>query len=208
CAASTVTSSASVSRSTRAMACATCCCSCALSRLIVVSLLPATRGAAAAKAAAPSAETAASKPTATAAPAHQRTEQGAGQHGATLAAARPATGDADQGQHHGEQDQQHQQRWLLLLRRPAKGRQVAFHGFATDHLDHALHPGAKAAGEIALAEGRSDQVVDDQGALRIGQAALQAVADLDANAPLGLGHDQQGAVVLALLADAPLPPQR
>src|SRR5690606_19023230 len=168
---------------------------------------PATGGTATTKAAAAPAESAAAKASTTATPAQQGTQQGAGQHRASLAAPRPTAGDADHQEHHGEHDEKDQQRWLLRRGASAESRQIALHGLTTDHLDHALDAGANAAGKIPLAEGGGNQVVNDQRALRIGQPILQAIADLDADAPFGLGHDQQGAVVLALLADAPLAAQ-
>ncbi|EZP65251.1 hypothetical protein BW43_03513 [Pseudomonas sp. RIT357] len=75
------------------------------------------------------------------------------------------------------------------------------------HLDHRGHPVADALAEIAGFEFGGDHLVDDHPGLRIGQHAFQAVTDFDAQFALIAGDDQQRAVVLALLANAPVAPQ-
>ena len=64
-----------------------------------------------------------------------------------------------------------------------------------------------AAGEILGAEARQDGVLDDQPRHRVGELAFEAVADLDPHPPLVRRDDQHRAGVLALLADAPVPPE-
>ncbi|MNY49210.1 hypothetical protein D3C86_1846080 [compost metagenome] len=71
---------------------------------------------------------------------------------------------------------------------------------AADHADHALDAGIDAAIEIALLKARHDDFADDALGRGIVQRAFQAVAHLDAQAAIVLGHDQQGAVV-----DVPAP---
>ena len=63
-----------------------------------------------------------------------------------------------------------------------------------------LMPPAKVVG----AEARQDRVLDDEAANGVGERAFEAVADLDTHLALVRRHDQQHAVVLVLLADAPL----
>ena len=74
---------------------------------------------------------------------------------------------------------------------------------ALDHAHYAVHAGADAAVEVALAEARHDVVVDD--ALRdgVGQHALQAIADLEFQPPIILGDHQQHAVVHPFAAELP-----
>ncbi len=60
-----------------------------------------------------------------------------------------------------------------------------------------------AALEVARAELRKHLLLQDQAGKGVGQHWLQAIADLDADLVLGGDDDEQGAVVLALLADAP-----
>ena len=64
----------------------------------------------------------------------------------------------------------------------------------------ALMPPAK----IAAPELRQDGVLDDELRHRVGHQRLEAAADLDAHFAIVGRDDEQDAVVLALLSDAPL----
>ncbi len=75
--------------------------------------------------------------------------------------------------------------------------------FTAHRLGHRLYPGEHAAVEIAGTKTRRDFIVDNPPGEQIGQPPLQSVADLDADLPLVAGDEQQGAVVLPLLADSP-----
>ena len=75
---------------------------------------------------------------------------------------------------------------------------------AGENLHEVVDAALDAAGEIAGAKARQDGVVDDQARHRVGQRALEPVADLDPHLALVGRDDQQRAVVLALLADAPV----
>ena len=63
--------------------------------------------------------------------------------------------------------------------------------------------GLDAAREVVRAEPRLRVVLDDAGGADVRQRALEAVADLDAHLPVVDEHEEDGAVVLVLLADAP-----
>ena len=74
---------------------------------------------------------------------------------------------------------------------------------AVDDPDHPVDPGGNAAGEIAGLELRRDVLVDDALGGDVGQRAFEAIADLDAQAAVVLGDDEQRAVVDLLAADLP-----
>ena len=80
-------------------------------------------------------------------------------------------------------------------------------GLTAHHLDHRGHTVADALAEIAGLELGQDHLVDDHPGLRIRQHAFQAIPDFDAQLAVITGDDQQRAVVLALLANAPLAAQ-
>ncbi|CRM47105.1 hypothetical protein [Pseudomonas sp. 58 R 12] len=80
-------------------------------------------------------------------------------------------------------------------------------GFTAHHLHHRGHAIADAFAVIAGLERRCNHLIDDHPRLRIGEHAFQAVADFDTQFALITGDDQQRAVILALLADAPLASQ-
>ena len=74
---------------------------------------------------------------------------------------------------------------------------------AVDHGDDARDAGGNAAGEIAAAKFRRDHLVDDAPRGDVGEAALEAVADLDAELVVVLGDHQQRAIVDLLAPDLP-----
>src|SRR5690606_18525450 len=78
---------------------------------------------------------------------------------------------------------------------------------AFEHRDDVVDGGGNAAGEVAGAEGRRHRVLDDQLRVQVGQRAFQPVADLDAHAPVVAGDEKQDAVILAGLAETPVPEQ-
>src|SRR5579864_2292873 len=61
--------------------------------------------------------------------------------------------------------------------------------------------------EVAVAKSRQDFFLDDDAARRIGEPPFEAVADLDAGFAFVRRDDQDGAVVLTLLPDAPGAPE-
>ncbi|OPZ89007.1 MAG: hypothetical protein BWY73_01585 [candidate division TA06 bacterium ADurb.Bin417] len=75
--------------------------------------------------------------------------------------------------------------------------------FAADNAAQFLEGGLEAGAVLALAEGRLHDLADDRAGPAVGNAAFQAVADLDPDLVLGHGHQDEDAVVLLLLADAP-----
>src|SRR6185437_11817059 len=76
-----------------------------------------------------------------------------------------------------------------------------------EHRQDRVGTGGDSTGVVALAEVRGDHVVNDQEGLRVREHAFEAIAYLDAHVSLARVHDEQHAVVLALLADAPVAPQ-
>ena len=82
----------------------------------------------------------------------------------------------------------------------------ALHEFrvAFQHLDEIVDAAGNAAREIARPEARQDGVLDDEAGDGIGQRAFEPVADLDPHRLFVRRHDEQRAVVPALLADAPM----
>ena len=74
---------------------------------------------------------------------------------------------------------------------------------AIDDRNDPVDAGVDPRREMALAELRRDVLGDDPARRDVGQHALEAVADLDPNALVALGDQQDRAVVLALLSDLP-----
>jgi hypothetical protein len=74
---------------------------------------------------------------------------------------------------------------------------------AIDDPHHLSTPAANAAAEIAGLELWRDVLVDDALGGGVGERAFEAVADLDAQAAIVLGDDEQRAVVDLLAADLP-----
>src|SRR5438309_3919965 len=62
---------------------------------------------------------------------------------------------------------------------------------------------ANAVGEIAALESGHDRLIDDLLRIRIGDPALETVADLDPDLALRRSDDQQQPVIDPLAADAP-----
>ena len=87
----------------------------------------------------------------------------------------------------------------ILPMRRLRRRQL----LAVDDPDHPVDARRDAAGEIAALEFRRDVLVDDALGGGVGQRAFEAVADLDAQAAVVLGDDEQRAVVDLLAADLP-----
>ncbi|MGY4598431.1 hypothetical protein ACVWXL_006177 [Bradyrhizobium sp. GM22.5] len=82
----------------------------------------------------------------------------------------------------------------------ARGRRQRL---AVDDADHAVDARRDAAGEIAAPEFRRDGFIDDAPRRDVGERALEAVTDLDAQMPVVLGHNEDGAVVDLLASDLP-----
>ena len=80
-------------------------------------------------------------------------------------------------------------------------------GVTEQHVLDVAHAGADARRKVAPAELGQDGVLDDEARHGVGHHRLQPAADLDAHLALVGRHDQQDAVVLALLADAPFAPE-
>src|SRR4029077_5278753 len=74
--------------------------------------------------------------------------------------------------------------------------------------DDRIDAGPYAARDIATAKPWDDDVVDDPIGGGIGHFAFEAVADLDPQFMIFRCHDQEDAVVLALLADPPTAAER
>jgi hypothetical protein len=70
-------------------------------------------------------------------------------------------------------------------------------------LDDRVGPGIDAARIIVLAEARQDLVLDDQARKRVRHDRLESIADLDPNLAVAFGHEQDHAVVGALLPQSP-----
>ena len=87
----------------------------------------------------------------------------------------------------------------LLGARPARPLVLAAGGCHQGH-----GPGVDAARIVAGAESRQDLVLDDPLGGDVGDGALEAVADLDADLAVLREHEQDRAVVGLLLARAPL----
>ena len=71
------------------------------------------------------------------------------------------------------------------------------------HVLDVAHAGADAGREVAAAELGQDRVLDDELRQGVGHHRLEPAADLDPDLVLVGRDDEQDAVVLALLADAP-----
>ena len=128
----------------------------------------------------------------------------------TSAARRERAADAaeqapeDRARHQREDEQERQQREQSgdVLRGSAQfGLRQRL---ALDHAHDAIDAGVDAAVIIAAPERRHDVLLDDAVGGRVGQRALEAVADLDAHLAIVERDEQQGAVVDALAAELPL----
>src|SRR6478672_10866983 len=88
---------------------------------------------------------------------------------------------------------------------PARIRSLLRRGqlLAVDHADDALDACGNPAGKIPAPESRRDHFIDDALRRDVVERAFEAVADLDAELAVVLGHDKQGAVVDLLAADLP-----
>src|SRR6516162_5279103 len=80
---------------------------------------------------------------------------------------------------------------------------LPFLGVAGEHADDVVDAAGDAARDVIGAKARDDRVLDDELGDGVGEHALETVADLDAHLALAWRHDQQHAVVLALLSDSP-----
>src|SRR5262249_41748159 len=76
-------------------------------------------------------------------------------------------------------------------------------GVAQQHVADVVHAGLDPGRKVAAPERRENAVLDDESCHRIGQLGLEPAADLDANFALLRSDDEDDAVVLVLLADAP-----
>jgi hypothetical protein len=88
-------------------------------------------------------------------------------------------------------------------REPGEIRLRLGQGFALDEPAQSIHPGLDATGEIALLEARGDGFGDDPLGDGIRNRPLQAIAHLDAQGPVVLGHQQQHAVIHPLAPQLP-----
>src|SRR5207237_673685 len=104
------------------------------------------------------------------------------------------------------EDEEQQARRVALglfgdgLRR--RWRELAYLGVAEHGARglRALHDGAA---DVSVAQQRDEPFADDAPRLQVGELALEAATDLDANLVVVVGDHEQGAVVLSLLANAP-----
>src|SRR5262249_59990633 len=80
---------------------------------------------------------------------------------------------------------------------------LPFLGVAGEHADDVVDAAGDATSDVIGAKARDDRVLDDKLGDGVGERAFEAVADLDAHLALAWRHDQQHAVVLALLSDSP-----
>ena len=81
---------------------------------------------------------------------------------------------------------------------------------AVDYADDLVDPGRKAVIEASLREARRNGLADDALAGGVIECSLEAVPHLDAQRAVGLGNDQDRAVINLLAAQLPLfhDPQR
>ena len=75
---------------------------------------------------------------------------------------------------------------------------------AVDDGDHLLDPGLDASVVVSQLEVRGNRLIDDPVRGRIGQRALESVADFDAHAAVILRDQEDRTVVHALAAELPL----
>ncbi|MNM87145.1 hypothetical protein D3C81_993190 [compost metagenome] len=101
--------------------------------------------------------------------------------------------------HYHYQDEEPGAALLLLLAGVVYGLILPGQG-----LHDALAAGDHAGHHVAALEGGQDPGLDDVGGDGIGQSPFQAITHFDAHPALILGDQQQHAVVLALLAYAPV----
>ncbi len=80
-------------------------------------------------------------------------------------------------------------------------------GVARQHADDAVDAALDAAGKIVGLETRQHGALNDDRRQRIGQRALEAVADFDAHLVLGRCNQEQDAIVFLRLAELPEPEQ-
>ena len=88
--------------------------------------------------------------------------------------------------------------WLLIESAQLLGCQSLV---APDDFGNARHTLQHALVEVAVAERGQERFPNDDAGESVRQHALEAVADFDANLPLGRRHEHQHAVVAALLPD-------
>src|SRR6185437_6066634 len=126
-------------------------------------------------------------------------QRGAG-HRAESAAAEEKEAQDDEQKDDRHEDERREVVVRLGHRAGAAGRGGAGAAERDQHRRGAVDDAAR---ELSLAEGRHDVALDDAAAQRVGQLALEAVADLDADGPLLRRDDEKRAGVLALFADPP-----
>src|SRR5215469_15761417 len=180
---------------------------------------PAPRGAAAAERAAPAGEAAA--PREAAGPGRTRRSPRARDRNedrpacassrscACLRVSAALAGDA--ADDHEENEQKEQKRENIeearLVVRSLFGARLPFLGIDRHRLDDVIDPATDAAGEIVDPKTRNDGVLYDELRYRVGESALEAVADLDAHLAFVRRHDQQCAGVLLFLSNLPVAPK-
>ena len=91
----------------------------------------------------------------------------------------------------------------LLTVEPQRRSLLPFRGIGGQHRDDVVDAARNTAAEIAGLEARRDGVGDDDFGQRVGERALESIADLDAHSPLVRRDQQQHAIVLGLLAELP-----
>src|SRR5713226_4709251 len=116
-----------------------------------------------------------------------------------------AAHDDEEGHHEEQKCQQVGQARLIV--RAALGARLPFLGIDRHGLDDVIHPASDSAGEIVHPKTREDGILYDEPRDRVGERAFETIADLDAHLALVRRHDQQGAGVLVLLSDLPVPPE-
>src|SRR5262249_42984971 len=90
--------------------------------------------------------------------------------------------------------------------RPAPGALLDGLGITQQHVADIAHARLDAAGKIVAPERRQHGVLDDQLAHQVGELRLKSPTHLDAHLALIGCHDEDHAIVLALLPDPPEPP--
>ncbi len=106
-----------------------------------------------------------------------------------------------------DQHEHHEQRAQLARAQPARAASLARRRRARvgagDRAVDGVEPRRDAVRGASLAEARGDDVPENGGGDRVGEPALEPVADLDAHLPVVEEDEEDDAVVEALLADPP-----
>src|SRR5689334_17705291 len=180
---------------------------CFSSSVSVECMSPVPRGAAAPGGSAATREAAATSATETAAAEPAAAEAADVRAGIAPEAALPVPQEDHQEEHDEEDvDRERRDRQRAPPLRVGRSRRHRL-CIAAEHADDRGRAREHAAIEITALEGRGDVALDDGAAERVGEGALEAVAHLDPDPMLAWRHDQDHAVVRALLPDAPVTEQ-